>query len=243
MSEPAQASALDDLSEELVSSVRRAAAAVADASLVAQLGRMRGDLDGATRPISECMTVLLDSPLIELSNEQADLLSQRRAWVTSQIAKVREALAADPASLRKGSLWRETKQAVETIESELVDARAASYAHLLDHFAAGDRELLETLPPQTPGKRDYQEAIEAFEAARERLPSSVEDTAEATAAGRRLQKLREQVESDAVPEKFQEQWRALRADGLALGALTPEFRAWLDEHGLARSVVLRYRAS
>jgi len=234
-------SVLDDLAHELAASVRRASSAAADAQLVAQLDVMRSAIEAATGPIAECMSVLMGSPLLDVPEEQGTL-AERKAWVAAQIEKLREAFASDPGSIRKGNLWRETKNAFEKLRDELLDARAASYESLLDGFAAGDRELLQTLPPRTAGTPEYREAIENFDVFRQRLPGTVEEVAKAAAAGRRLRALREQVESAAVPAEFQEQWRALREDRLALSKLTPEFRGWLDEHSLSHSVVLRYRA-
>lgn len=235
-------SVLDELAHELAASVRRASSAAADAQLVAQLDVMRSAIEAATGPIAECMSVLMGSPLLNVPEEQSATLAERKEWVAAQIEKLREAFASDPGSIRKASLWRDTKNAFEKLRDELLNARAASYESLVDGFAAGDRELLQTLPPRTAGTREYREAIENFNLIRGRLPGTVEDVAKAAAAGRRLRALREQVESAAVPAEFQEQWRALRADGLALSKLTPEFRGWLDEHSLSRSVVLEYRA-
>jgi hypothetical protein len=57
-----------------------------------------------------------------------------------------------------------------------------------------------------------------------------------------MKTLREKVESDAVPEEFQDQWRQVRAAGLPLAEVTDAFVAWLRERGLASSTVLTYRA-
>ena len=231
---------LDTLATQLEQRVRHAAAARTGAALAAQFDGMRGDLESASSEIDECMTVLFDSRLLQLPSEGADF-EQRKAWVAEQLRAIRKKLDENPASVRQGDLWRNTKRAIETLRNELLEAREQAYAAFLDEFAAGDRELLQSLPPGVSGAEDYRQAIEEFERVRERLPGKVDDVARAAAAGRRLEKCRHRVESEAVPAAFKDDWRALRGEGLPLTALNEELLAWLKEHELARSVVLQYR--
>ena len=232
---------LDSLASELEQRVRHAAAARSGAALAAQFETMRSELESATSEIEECLTVLLDSPSLELPGAPEDL-EQRKAWVAEQLGAVRTKLAENPAAIRQGDLWRSFKRAIETLRSELVEARALAYATFLDQFPAGDRELFESLPPEIPGVREYGEAIDGFERARDRLPRTVEEVARAAAAGRRLAERRDHVENEAVPPEFRDDWRALRGEGLALPELSEPLRAWLEEHDLAGSVLLRYRS-
>jgi hypothetical protein len=243
MSAPMPATSLDSLAAGLRDAVREAAVARQGFALATELAVLRRDLENVTAPIHACTSVLEDAPQLELAAEQREGLADRRAWVAAQLEKVRAALADDPGSLRRGELWRETRRATGTLAKELEAARAEAYAAFLAGFAAGDAELLAALPATTDAVRDYRAAIAAFEEHRRRPPESPADVTAAAAAGRRLAALREQVEQEAVPPAFQPQWRALRGGGLPLDELTPDFRAWLDEHDHTRSVVLTYLTS
>lgn len=235
-------STLDLLAAELVTKVRRAATAQADTALAAQFDGMRLEVDAASTEIAEYAAVST-SPHLRVSAEHRQSLESRTAWVEAQIARVRTILAEDPRAVRQGKVWRETKQAIEALRKDLVLARDAGYAALLEEFVAGDRQLLETVPPGIAGLREYRAAVETFESTADRRPRSIDDVAQAAAAGRRLRDLRERVERDAVPSEFQDEWRVLRAGGLSLTALTDDFRAWLDSHGLSQAIVLTYRAA
>lgn len=232
---------LDLLAGALHDAVERASGARSDAALLAQFDAMRGDVDDAARKISESMSVLLDSGTLEMPADTKTALEERRRWVSAQVATIRSAIIEDPARVKQGKAWRETRQAFQTLESELAEARAVAYHEMLAQFSRDDRQLLDTLPPGTPGVPAYRTAIQDFDQLADRLPRSPQEVTEAAAAGRRLAKLREQVETEAVPPEHQEQWRAVRGDGLALAEITNEFRAWLDSRGLARSVVLKIR--
>lgn len=241
MSDHAHPATLDRLAAELVAKVRRASAAQTGAALAAQFDGMRRHVDTASTEIAECAEVVTKSPLLRIAKEQRETLESRRSWVESQIARVRSVLEEDPGAVRQGAVWRETKQAIEALRDELVLARASGYAALLEEFVAADRQLLQSVPPATAALREYRTAIDALELIADRPPRSIDDVAKAAAAGRRLRELRERVERDAVPGEFQEEWRALRANGLPLAALSDEFRAWLDSHGITKSIVLTYR--
>lgn len=243
MSNDAASATLDRLAAELLAAVRRASTAQADAALAAQFEGLQLQVDDATAEITECAQVVARSPLLRIPQEERENLESRRSWVVSQIDRLRSVAAENPAAVRQGPVWRETRQAIDALRKELTAARAGSYRALLEEFAAGDRELLESVPPGTAGLVAYRRAIEDLESFATRQPRSLDDVAQAAAAGRRLRELREQVERDAVPAEFQDEWRALREGGLRLPALTDEFRAWLDSHGLAKSVVLTYRAA
>lgn len=242
MSSDASSATLDRLAAELVAAVRRASAAQADAALAAQFEGMQLQIDEAAAEIAECAHVVTRSPLLLIPQEQRENLESRRSWLASQIDRLRSVVAENPAAVRQGPVWRETRQAIDALRKELAAARADSYTALLKEFVVADRELLESVPPGTAGLGEYRRAIEDLESLAARQPRSLDDVVRAAAAGRRLRELREQVERDAVPAEFQDEWRALRASSLRLPALTEEFRAWLDSHGLAKSVVLTYRA-
>ncbi len=232
---------LDRQTESLREAVSRASGARADAALLAQFDAMKGAINDATTVIAESMSVLLDSAALELPSDTAASLEERRKWVSAQVAKMRSEITDDPSRVKQGNTWRETRRAFQTLATELEEARALAYDGLLAKFDGDDQQLLATLPPGTPGTPAYRAAIQDFDQLADRTPRSPQEVTEAAAAGRRLVKLREQVESEAVPSEFQEQWRAVRGDGLPLAEITNEFRAWLDSRGLSGSVVLKTR--
>jgi hypothetical protein len=231
--------ALDELAAKLRGSVRRAVAGREQAGLVAQFDAMRREVEDALEPIDEALAALA-APELSLDEEAATELASRRESVRGQLDNLREALAEDPAMIRQGNVWRATREAIVALKKQAVDVRAEAYRAMLASYADGDRELAESLPPGTAGLAEYRAALRAFEGLVERVPRSAAEVGRAANVGRRLQTLREEVEG-AVPEPFRIQWRDLRGTGLPLTRLTPEFRVWLDERGLAANVVARYR--
>ena len=117
----------------------------------------------------------------------------------------------------------------------------ACYGALVTSFQGDDERLLESLPPNALGAAEYRTAIRGLHALGERTPRSLNDVTEMAAAGRRLQRMRDKVGAEAVPEELQAQWLALHRDGLPLADMSPKFTAWLDERGLSRRVVAVYR--
>lgn len=232
--------ALDQLADDLQMSVRRATAARAEAGMVAQFDGMRADVEGAIQPIREGLSVL-EAPELHVSPEITSQLKARREWLQAQLDKVGTALEKDPSSIRRGELWRETKKAIQTLRTDLLNVRSAAFSAMLAPYSERDQELMESLPPGTTGLTEYRSALSAYETALERLPTTAAEVAVADAAGRRLREIRERVEAAAVPAEFREQWRALRGAGLGLTDLTPEFSDWLAEPGLDVNVVLVYR--
>lgn len=231
---------LDALAAELVQEVERAAAARAQAGLVAEFDGMRTDVEAVLAPISEA-AVVFDSPHLALTAEQKAEVSERQRRLAAQLEKVQAALGQQPEKVRRGELWKETKRAMEALRASLESVRATNYEALLAAFADGDHDLLDSLPSGTPGVNEYRIALNAFERVREQAPQTPQDVATAEAAARRLKDIRERVEADAVPSAFRAQWRALRGAGIPLAALTPEFRQWLEEHGVAENVMIVYR--
>jgi hypothetical protein len=232
---------LDSLAAELVREVDRATAARAQAGLVAEFDGMRTDVEAEIAPISEA-AVVFDSSHIALTAEQRAELSERQQWLAAQLDKVRSALDKQPEKIRRGDVWKETKRALQALRASLEGARVTNYEDLLAQFADGDHDLLDSLPAGTPGVNEYRVALNAFERVRERLPQTAQDVAIAEAAAGRLKEIRERVEADAVPDAFRSQWRALRGAGIPLASLTPDFRVWLEEHGVAENVMVVYRS-
>ncbi len=232
--------ALDALAAGLVQEVERAAAARAQAGLVAEFDGMRADVEAVIAPISDA-AVVFDSSHLALTAEQEADVSEKQRWLAAQLEKVHAALDKQPEKIRRGDIWKDTKRAVEALRASLESARATNYEALLGSFADGDHDLLDSLPSGTPGVNDYRIALNAFERVRERAPQTPQDAVTAEAAARRLKEIRERVEADAVPSAFRAQWRALRGAGIPLAALTPEFRQWLEEHGVAENVMVVYR--
>ena len=235
-------SVLDELTSGLQASVRRAVAGRTQAGLFAEFDTMRDELETAVGPIGEALAVL-GATEMPVGAETRALLDSRRAGLVEQLAKVRETLTHDPAKVRQGTLWRTTRQAIAALRSEALAARDVAFQALLAPFADGDRELADSLPPGTEGLAAYRAALLAFEELAERPPRTAADVAHAAGAGRRLKSLRERVEAGAVPEAFRDYWRELRGAGMPITRLTPEFRAWLDERGLAGNIVVRYRGA
>lgn len=242
MTTSAPQSELDRLAAELAREVRHAAAARANAELVAAFHGMTRDVETAATDIEQCAAVLRGPSPLVLPETYPRELQARTEWIQAQIAKVRETIEQDPMRVRQGPLWRETQRAFNTLRTELLEVLDAAYSSLLDSFAGDDRHVLETLPPGIAGVRDYRIAIDDFERCAAKRPTTTDDARAAAAAGRRLKSLREKVEAEAVPAEFQDQWRQVRTTGLPLADLTDPFVAWLRERGLAGSTVLTYRA-
>ena len=232
--------ALDALAAELVQEVERATAARAQAGLVAEFDGMRTDVETLIVPISEA-AVVFESSHLALTAEQKAEFSARQQWLAAQIEKVNAALEKQPEKIRRGEIWKEMKRAMEALRASLESARAANYEALLAGYADGDHDLLDSLPSGTPGVTEYRTALNAVERVRERAPQTPQDVATAEAAARRLKEIRERVEAAAVPSEFRAQWRSLRGAGIPLAALTPAFRQWLEEHGVAENVMVVYR--
>jgi type II secretory pathway component PulJ len=176
-----------------------------------------------------------------MTAEQTTEVAERQRWLQAQIEKVHAALEKQPEKIRRGELWKETKRAMDALRTSLEMARASNYDALLAGYAEGDHELLDSLPAGTSGVTEYRTALNVFERVRDRAPQTPHDVATAEAAARRLKEIRERVEADAVPSDFRTQWRSLRGAGIPLSALTPEFRQWLEEHGVAENVMVVYR--
>lgn len=231
---------LDQLADEVRASVRRATAARAEAGLIAQFDGMRADVEAAIEYIREGVSVL-EAPELGVSTAAKSQVQARREWLAAQLQKIQAALEKDPNSIRRGALWRDTKKAMEKLREDLSNVRFDAYNAMLARYAEGDSELLDSLPPGTTGLDEYRRALSAYEKARDRMPGTVEEVAGADNAGRRLQEIREEVEAAAVPDALRDQWRDLRASGLALAEMTEEFRDWLATQGLDTNVVLVYR--
>ena len=86
----------------------------------------------------------------------------------------------------------------------------------------------------------YRDAIDEFERLTQVRPTTPEEVTQAAAVGRRMQRHREEVEAQAVPAEFSEQWRLLRTTGLPLAEMTDAFSAWLRERGFASSAVVTF---
>lgn len=232
---------LDQLASELRTTVRRASAARQEAGLVAQFDGMRADVEAAIQPVRDGLSVL-DAPELQVGEDVIAQIRSRREWVQAQLEKVRVALDKDPTSIRRGELWRETKKAIEALRGDLGQVQAEAYTLMLAQYAERDAELLESLPPGTAGLAEYRSALRAYESAVDTVPANPAEVAQADAAGRSLQEVRERVEAAAVPAEHRDEWRALRGSGLPLRELTPEFREWLTQQGLDSSVLLVYRS-
>jgi hypothetical protein len=232
---------LDVLAAELKTVASRAKTAAADASLTSELETMSGEAHAAAAPIAQATNVLHDSPRITLKPNEASELDRRRQWLLDQLERVRQQFHDDPAKIRRGPLWKDTKRAIEHLRQELFRLRDEHYQALLADYPDDDGEHLRSLPPHTTGLDDYVRAIDAFERGLANPPASAADVDRAVTAGERLRDYRTQVESEAVPAEFRIHWRQLRGGGLALSELTEELRAWLSEHGHEDEVVLRLR--
>ncbi|MGO9791890.1 MAG: hypothetical protein ACLP8S_21015 [Solirubrobacteraceae bacterium] len=233
---------LDDLTAELEAVVKRAVAATADASLTAELDTMGNDLVAATDPIGQAISVLFDSPQVKLKVNQVAELDRKRNALGSQLAAVDAQLQLDPSTIRRGTLWRDTKRAIDNLRQSLAELRDEVYQTLLAEYPDEDREQLRSLPPHTIGLVDYERAINAFELVFSTSPRSPADLASAIAAGERLRDRRAQVESEAVPVEHRARWRQLRGTGLPLSDLSEDFHGWLKEHGIEDDVLLRLRS-
>src|SRR3954451_17699891 len=78
---------LDALAAELVQEVERAAAARAQAGLVAEFDGMRTDVEAVIAPISEAAAVF-DSSHLALTAEQKAEVLERQRWLAAQLEKV-----------------------------------------------------------------------------------------------------------------------------------------------------------
>jgi hypothetical protein len=232
---------LDALAAELEAVAKRAKAAAADASLTAELDTMAGEAETATQPIAEATSVLYDSAWITLEPNEASELDRRRQWLRDQLEGVLEQFHEDPTKIRRGTLWRDTKRAIEHLRQELFTLRDEHYRALLAGYPDDDGEHLRSLPPHTTGLDEYVRAIDAFERARTITPRTPDDVDHAVAVGERLRDRRAQIESETVPAEFRAQWRQLRSAGLSLDDFSAEFHAWLAERGIEEDVVLRLR--
>jgi hypothetical protein len=234
---------LDELSADLARAVRHAAGARAAAAVAAAFEGLTRDVNAVACQIEEHVAVLRRPSPLPFSPELGRELGERSAWLFAQIKKVREvAESSDPMRVRQGALWRETLRAATTLRNDLADGVDQAYKDLLDPFRGRDREILETLPQGVSGSEEYRATIDDFERAGATRPTKPEDVTNAVAIGRRLQRLREQTESTAVPPEFQDQWRLVRTTGLPLTALTESFAEWLGEQGLASATLLTVHA-
>lgn len=234
---------LDRVAAELDREIRHAVLARSDATLAAALEGMTADVEAAAAAIEALVAVLAGPSPLVLPEAYPDAFEERTQWVHGQIEKVRTTLATEPMRVRQGNLWRDTRKAFTTLTAELGDTLSSAYADLVGSYLADDRHVFAGLPPGISGIREYEAAIDDFERRVDRPPRTVDDIRNAVTAGERLRSLREKLQADSVPERFQDQWRKLRTTGLPLAELTEEFTAWLDERGLAKSTVLSYRVS
>jgi hypothetical protein len=233
---------LDALAAELGAVVTRARAAAQDAALLADLETIGTEVAAATEPISEAMSVLYDSPLISLKPNEASELRRKQRSLGTQLSSFEYQFHEDPTKLRRGTVWRDARQAINQLLQELERLRDEHYQALLAPYPDDDRDHLQGLPGHTAGVDEYQKAVEAFERALTTTPRGPQSVERAVAAGERLRDCRTKIESEAIPAEFRIHWRQLRGDGLALSDLSEELRAWLSEHGIEHDVVLKLRA-
>jgi hypothetical protein len=235
-------STLDQLSDALLREVRKAAGDRAGAEVAAAFDGMTKELNAVAEQLERYGAVVAGPSPLTFPAVFSDALTERKAWVERQIAKVRAGIADDPMKIRQGKLWADTQRAAKTVRDDVAAAIDAAYAEVLEPFRGDDRGILETLPPRTPGIDDYRDAIEAFEQLEGVRPSTPQEVTKAAAAGRTLQRQRETIEAQAVPPEFVEQWRLLRTTGLPLVEMTDAFSAWLRERGFAGSAFVRFGA-
>lgn len=233
-------SSLDELAETLLREVRSAAGARAGAEVAAAFDGMTKELNGLAEQLESYGSVVSGRSPLAFSASFSDTLSERRSWVDAQVEKVRGVLADDPMKVKQGKLWAETQRAAKTLRDDLADAIDEAYAEVLTPFQGDDRRILETLPPGTPGVAAYRDAIDEFERVAEVRPTTPDEVTQAAAVGRRMQRQREEVEAQAVPAEFAEQWRLLRTTGLPLTEMTDAFSDWLRERGFASSAVVHF---
>jgi hypothetical protein len=239
---PTTESELDRLASELALEVRDAAAARTNSELVSMLDAMTKEVDATATAIQQTAAVLRGPSPLTLPPSYADDIRGRNDWVAGQVAKVRAAVESDPMRVRQGKLWSDTQKAFNTLRAEVVAVLSTAYGELLDSYASDDRQVLETLPPGVTGARDYSAVIGEFEQHRSQTPQTLDSIRAAVAVARRLKDLRERVESESVPEQFQDEWRQIRTTGLPLTKVTDEFMVWLRDPDLAKAIVLTYGA-
>lgn len=235
-------SRLDELAEELHREVRHAAGARADAEVAAAFDGMTNALNTVAGQLESYGAVVAGRSPLKFPPTFVQSLGERKAWVDAQVKKVRDVIAEDPMKVRQGKLWSETHRAATTMRNDLAEAIDEAYRQVLEPFRGDDRDILETLPPSTPGVAEYRDAIHTFNRFAEARPTSPEDVTMAVAAGRRMQRHREEVEAQAVPAEFADQWRLLRTTGLPLTEMTDGFSSWLRERGFASLTVVTFGA-
>jgi hypothetical protein len=229
---------IDELAAELTTAVNRAVAANADAALSAAYTSMSDEVETAASAIDAANSVLLGGGGLALEPQERDELEAKRDTLAQRLEAVRSQFSRDPVALRRGSVFRDAKTAFDALQSALETHRDASYQRLLGSYADNDRQQLGTLPPATPGIDDYRRAIDRFEQALQRPPTSRAELAQAVNAGERLRELRAKTEQDAVPAEHRTFWRRLLGAGLPLDELTDDFAQWLRSRGLEDAVVL-----
>lgn len=235
-------SRLDELADALHREVRHAAGARADADVAAAFDGMTKELNTVASQLESYGAVASGPSPLKFPPTFAQSLGERKTWVDAQVKKVRHVIAEDPMKVRQGKLWSETQRAASTMRNDLAEAIDEAYNQLLEPFRGDDRDILETLPPRTPGVAEYRDAIDEFDRLAEVRPTSTEEVTAAAAAGRRMQRHREEVEAKAVPAEFADQWRLLRTSGLPLTEMTDGFSSWLREQGFASSTVVTFGA-
>lgn len=237
--EPSPAArSIDDLAAELTTAVTRAVAANADAALSAAYAGMSNELETAASAIDTANGVLHGGGELALEQQERDDLETKRGTLAQRLEAVRSQFSRDPVALRRGSVFRDAKTAFDALQSALETHRDAAYQRLLASYADNDRQQLGTLPPSTPGIDDYRRAIDRFEQALQRPPTSGVELTQAVNAGERLRELRAKTEQDAVPAEHRTSWRRLLGPGLPLDELTDDFAQWLRSRGLEDVVVL-----
>jgi hypothetical protein len=237
--EPSQAApSIDELAEELTTAVNRAVAANADAALSAAYTSMSDEVETAASAIDAANSVLHGGGELALEQQEREDLETKQDTLAQRLEAVRSQFTRDPVALRRGSVFRDAKTAFDALQSALETHRDASYQRLLASYADNDRQQLGTLPPSTPGIDDYRRAIDRFQQALQRPPTSPAELTQAIKAGERLRELRAKTEQDAVPAEHRSSWRRLLGPGLPLDELTEDFAQWLRSRGLEDAVVL-----
>ena len=156
-------SRLDELADALHREVRHAAGARADAEVAAAFDGMTKELNTVASQLESYGAVVSGPSPLKFLPTFAQSLGERKTWVDAQVKKVRDVIAEDPMKVRQGKLWSETQRSARTMRNDLAEAIDEAYHQLLEPFRGDDRDILETLPPRTPGVAEYRDAIDEFD--------------------------------------------------------------------------------
>lgn len=231
---------LDSLAANLSAAAKRAEAAVAGAQKDQALDQVRAFVSEAAASIGESLRVL-EASEIQLTEEEQRQIDERRASVSREIGAVREILQAAPETLRAATAWRDARSSIEALQRTAAEVSVEAYERVMDGYASGDRALLQALVPGLDVVSEYRQALDEFESRRDTTPRGASEVREAVKVGQNLQRLRESLEANSMPESLRSAWRELSSpSGISLADLTPEFRQWLDEQGLSRQVTVRF---